>query len=242
MKEIFFAVAFTTLTLSALTVCAQTQSREDIRKQIVAKRAELSKLEKAFLAPSAEDQAKYADFLRQPDTGLIRLLTRETSDIANSPESRLAVTIRGGGAYYSFKERTNEYVNSSAISLEQGELSTMFAGANYAMLADLGDVPLENVSLEGTAAQVLAQHKPATDEPHARIEQRRFMEGATIEGVSYKSRLPLKVNSTYVLRSVLYSTSDALVAFRVVRVDNDDSAIILWKLLEKYPTPYLARN
>jgi len=60
--------------------------------------------------------------------------------------------------------------------------------------------------------------------------------------VSYKSRLQLRLNSTYLLRSVLYDTSDAIVAFKVVRIDNDDSAIILWKLLKKYPTPYLARN
>ncbi len=31
--------------------------------------------------------------------------------------------------------------------------------------------------------------------------------------------------------------SDALVAFRVVRIDNDSSAVIVWKLLKKYPIP-----
>jgi len=242
MKKFLFATApLIALMLSALSVCAQTQSRDDLLKEISAKLAELLKLEKAFLAPSEEDQAKYAEFLRLPDTGLIRLLPRETFDTGNSAEKQQLV-IRGGGAFYSFKERTHEYKNSTAIGLEQGQLMTIFAGANYAMLANVGDVPLENFSLESTAAQILAQHTPAIDEPHARVEQRRYMDGTTIDGISYKSRLPLRLNSTYVLRSVLYDTSDAMVAFRVVRVDNDDSAIILWKLLKKYPTPYLARN
>jgi hypothetical protein len=237
MKKILIAAGFiVTLTLTSLTIVAQTQSREDILKEIAAKRAELAKLETLILAPSEEDQAKYTDFLKSPDTGLFRLLSRDDG------AGKSALTIRGGGAYYSFKERTNEYVNSSALSLEQGELSAMFAGANYALLVSLGDVPLENVRLDGNAAQVFAQHPPAADEPHARIEQRRSMEGATVDGISYKSRLPLKLNSTYLLRSVIYSTSDALVAFKVVRIDDDDSAIILWKLLKKYPTPYLARN
>jgi len=240
MKKIFTAIAFTTLALSTLTVCAQTQSREDLLKEISAKRAELAKLEKAFLAPPEEDLAKYADFLRQPDTGLIRLLPREMFD-TGTPDKQ-ALTIRGGGAFYSFKERTHQYINSTAIGLEQGQLLTIYAGANYAMLANIGDVPLENVSLESGAAQVLAQHTPAIDEPHARVEQRRFMEGATIDGVSYKSRLPLRLNSTYVLRSVIFDTSDAIVALRVVRIENDDGAVILWKLLKKNPTPYLARN
>jgi len=238
MKKIFIAIAFSTLMLSSLSVFAQTKSREDLQKEIAAKRAELAKLEKAFLSPSEEDRVTYADFLRQTDTGLIRLLPRETYDSRNFE----GMTLRGGGAYYSFKDRTNEYVNSSDISLEQGQLSTGFAGANYGMLANLGNVPLESVSLEEAAAQTLAQYTPAPDEPHAGIEQRRMSEGATINGVSFKNRQSLRLDSTYVLRSVNYHASDVLVAFRVVRIDNDDSVIILWKLLKKYPTPYLARN
>lgn len=242
MKKITIAMAFSTLLLSSLTVFAQTQSREDLLKDLAAKRAELSKLEKAvtelekaLLFPSEKDRAAYANFLRQPDTGLIRLLPREYDG-----RNLEGMTLRGGGAYYSFKERTNEYVNSSDISLEQGELTTGFAGANYGLLADLGDVPLESVNLEAVAA--LAQYTPPADEPHARIEQRRMSEGATINGVSYKNRQQFRLNSTYVLRSVNYHASDTLVAFRVVRIDSDKSAIILWKLLKQYPTPTLARN
>ena len=242
MKKISIALgSVAALMLSALSICAQTQSREDLLKDIAAKRAELTKLEKAFLAPSEEDHAKYEEFLRLPETGLVRLLPREYFEKGNYSEKK-PLTIGGNGAFYSFKERTHEYGNSTAIALERGELSALFAGANYAMLVNLGDVPIETISLEATAAQVLAQHAPPSDLSQARIEQRRAMDGATVEGISYKSRLPLKLNATYVLRSILYDTSDSLVAFRVVRVDNDDSATIVWKLLKKYPTPYLARN
>ncbi len=240
MKKITVATGILiTLLLAAISNFAQSQSREDLLKEITARRAELSKLEKAFLAPSEEDRARYADFLRQPDTGLFRMVPRQ---VYNTPESRLVVTIPGGGAFYSFIERTNDYVNSTAIGLEQGQLTTIMAGGNYSMLVNIGDVPLESVSLETNAAQVLAQHTPVDDEPHARIEQRKSMQGASIGGVTYKERQPAKVNTTFVLRSINYSTSDVLVAFRVVRIDNDDSVTIVWKLLKKYPTPYMARN
>jgi hypothetical protein len=170
---------------------------------------------------------------------LFRLLPRNSD---NPVESKSALTLRGGGSFYSFAQRTNDYINSTALGLERDQLITIFAGANYAMLASLGDIPLENVTLDGSVAQLFAQHTPAPDEPHARIEQRRAMTGATIDGISYKSSLRLVLNSTYLLRSVNYSASDTLVVFKVVRIDNDDSATILWKLLKKYPTPYLARN
>ena len=235
MKKISIAAGtLITLLMTVVAGFAQTNSRDDLLKQIELKRAELAALQKLILEPSEEDRTAYADFLRQPDTGLMRILPREKygNDYG----------MRGGGAYYSFTVRKHDYSSTSDISLEQGELSSGFAGANYGMLTTLGDTPLENVSLETGAAQILASHSPAADEPQARVEQRRTSEGALINGTTYKNRVPLKINSTYLLRSINYSGSDALVAFRVVRVDNDNSAIIVWKLLKKYPIPYLARN
>ena len=61
-----------------VTASAQSESRDQVMNQIEAKRAELSALEAKLLAPSDEDQAAYAEFLKQPDTGLVRLLPRET--------------------------------------------------------------------------------------------------------------------------------------------------------------------
>lgn len=241
-KTLFATVSILTLVLSALTASAQTQSREDILKELTARRAEIVKLEKtlaplekALLSPSEQDRAAYARFLKQPDTGLMRLLPREDYD------GKIVSSVRGGGAYYSFTERSNEY-GWSDISLEQGYLKTGFAGANYGMLTMLGDVPLENVSLETIAASLVAVHQAAANEPLARIEQRRWSDGTTVDGTAFKDRLPLKANSTYLLRAILYSSHDCLVAFRVVRIDSDGSAIILWKLLKNYPVPQLARN
>ena len=52
----------------------------------------------------------------------------------------------------------------------------------------------------------------------------------------------MKLDSTYLLRSINYRSSDVLVAFKVVRIDSDGSAVLLWKLLQKYPKPQLAHN
>ena len=69
MKKISIILApLAALMLSAISICAQTQSRDDLMKEIGAKRADLLRLETAFLSPSEDDRAKYADFLSQPDT------------------------------------------------------------------------------------------------------------------------------------------------------------------------------
>ena len=231
-----------TLLLAAVSSLAQAQSRADILKEIEAKRQELDALEKRFLSPSEEDQAAHAEFLRQPDTGLIRLLPREKFESEAYRNNKKTMTLRGGGAYYSFALLTHEYGRGSDIELDSGYLSAGFAGADYGILTSLGDTPLDDVTLETTAAQVLADHVPPSELQKARIEQSRWSKGETVLGASYSRRLPLTANTTYMVRSVEYDTSDVLVAFRVVRVDADGSAVILWKLLKKYPKPNLARQ
>ena len=242
MKKIFFAMAFSTLMLSSLTVLAQTQSREDLLKQIDAKRAEvetkraeLLKLENTWLLPSEADRAAHASFLQQPGTGLIRLLPREN-------QNKINLAMNGGGSYYSFVRLTHEYGYGSDINLENGWLSTGFAGADYGIMTSLGNTPIENVSIATPAVQFLAAHTPPAEEPQARIEYAKWNKGELIDGANYGRRLEMAVNTTYLLRSVDYLKSDILVAFRVVRIDTDGSAIILWKLLKNYPVPKLARN
>ena len=241
-KSVIATGSLITLLLTALSICAQTQSRDVLLQDINAKRAELVKLEKAFLSPTAEDRAAYVDFLAQPDTGMIRILPRELYDGESYKGENRLITIRGGGAFYSFTKETHTYGEFTDIGLEHGQLFTGFAGANYGMLTNLGDVPLEKLTLESPAVRVLAAHMAAVDEPHARMEQNRLHSGATLEGMSYTNRLPVVAKTTYLLRSINYRASDSLVAFRVVREDADGSAIILWKFLKRYPTPQLARN
>ena len=237
MRFTFPATIFVALFLGlSITVCAQSESRDQLLSQIEAKRAELAALETKFLSPSEEDQAAYAEFLKQPDTGLIRLLPRETYD----KETKL--TIRGGGAYYSFVRLTHAYGYGSDLELQQEYLSVGFAGADYGILVKVGEVPLNEISIEHPSAFFLSAYKVAADEPQARIEQRRFGTGTTIEGIAYSERVKAEIGMTYVLRSINYSESDVLVAFKLARKDTDGSLIIAWKLLKKYPTPELARK
>jgi hypothetical protein len=235
MKRMFTAALFIgAIAACSLTTVGQSESRDDILKKIQTARAEVLQLENKFLEPSAEDLTANAEFLQQPDTGITRLLPRETFD-------KNILSTRGGGAYYSFTRRSHEYGFGTQIGLEQDSLSVSFAGADYGMLARLGDVPLNAVNAENPAVSFLAAYNPAVEEPQARSEYQRFGAGVRVENVLFKTRQPAIINNTYVLRGIHYSDSDVLVTFRIVRKDLDDSVIILWKLLRRYPKPVLAR-
>ncbi len=239
MKGLFTA-GISLLTISMICL-AQSPSREDLQRQIETKRTELKALEKAFLSPSAEDEETYAAYLGHRDMGLIRLLPRAGGKENNVKAAEL-LTLRGGGAYYSFSRLTHEYGYGSDISLEQGNLSVGFAGADYGLIANLGDVPLETISIEDSRAGFMAAYEVPGELARARAEAQRFSSGVTDDGVIYKGRVPAEVRSTYLLRSVNYEGTDVLVTFKVVRKDSDGSVIIVWKLLKNYPVPQLARN
>jgi hypothetical protein len=242
MKQIYLSILFVLLvSLSSLSTFAQTKSREDLHKELEAKRLELDTLEKNFLSASDEDRSTYADFLRQPNTGLVRLMPREVFDNEIRKGIKL-LTIRGGGAYYSFSRLTHDYGYGSDISLEQNYLSVGFAGADYGMLLKLSEVSLEQLDSEHPAARFLAGYTPPTLEPEIRKEQRRFIDGTEINSVVYKERLPLEVGATYLVRSITFDRADVLVGFKVLRQDTDGSIVLLWKLLRKYQTPLIARN
>jgi hypothetical protein len=238
MKRILIASFL--VAVSSSIAFGQTPSRAEVLNDIETKRAELAKLETQFLSPSAEDRAAYAEFLARPNTGLIRLLPRETFDPDANKKS--GMTTRGGGSFYSFARLTHEYGYGSDINLYSGYLSVGFAGACYGMLIRLEGARLEDISSGLPGVAFLAKYSAVTTEPDARVEQRRFQTGTVIDGATYKERVPVEVGATYVLRSINFDFSDVLVAFRVVRQDTDGSLIIAWRMLEKYPMPKLARN
>jgi hypothetical protein len=66
--------------------------------------------------------------------------------------------------------------------------------------------------------------------------------GIKYNGQTYANRGEIQTNSTYLLRSINYGSSDVLVAFRVVRQDPDDSVTIAWRLLKDFDRPTLDRN
>lgn len=193
-------------------------------------------IEKGILAPAANDVAQHHFLLSQEKTGLMRLLPRESFDWeVNKVPKR--VDMRGGGAYFSFHYRSHEYGFGSDISFERGQLGVGFAGADYGMLTDIGDTPLETIVAEDPRALFLLDYQPPTKEHEARREGRKYRayNGVRVGGVVYGSSVAGQVNHTYLVRSIVYNYSDVLVAFRIVSLNEDGGLTVAWKILKEYP-------
>jgi hypothetical protein len=245
-RFLFTALTSTLALLFHITAPAQSVNRSKTIKEIDSLRKQLSEKEELFLLPSAEDKAAFAEFLKQPGTGLIRLLPRGLYEDM--------FTMRGGGAFYSFARLTHEYGFGSDIELRPvpandfapspiGEYTfhTGFAGVDYGFIVTLGDVPLEKVSLDHDGVKFLVAYHRPLEAPEARIEKKRAYDGIWENGYEYKNDTAVIENYTYALRSIYFDKSDVLVAFRVARKEKDGSVMLLWKMLKRFSRPELAR-
>lgn len=207
----------------------QELSREQKIQGVHDLRAQITELEKDILRPTD------ADITAAKDQGLgaIRLLPREKYDHV--------LSIRGGGAYYSFVRSTHEHGYGSDVQLEQNYFSVGLAGADYGFLHDLGEVELAGVEKASPAVQFLVKYEPPPDEPAIRAEYRKS-HNYEANGFLYKSRLPAVVGHSYLLRSINFAESDLLIALKVVRKDPDGSLIIFWKPIERFKKPEIVRN
>ena len=208
-----------------------TVDRAGLFKDLNLQAQQVKSKEVQFMAPAEQDLATYTSFLAQANTGLIRLLPRETYD------GKLIT--RGGGAYYSFKRLTHEYGSGSDLLLQQGKLSVGFAGADFGFLTSLGDVAIESLTLDSPGVQYLASFVTPLKESDARQQQQLASAGFSIGSYFYQNRMTGQTQTTYALRSICYGGSDLLVVFRIIRTDTDGSIIVLWKQLKEFPTPVL---
>jgi hypothetical protein len=262
-----FYVAITLLLLASLTVLAQTQSPEKQpaqsetktgKKSLVPSKEERRKYaefvkstgirlirllprEKYDVQASRESPNAGNASFRRPTLGDNNNLDEIPHWDSYPQASKTNSPFRGGGTYYSFTRRNHQYGNSTHLSLDRGDFRVGFSGANYGFLTNLGDIPLESVTLDTPAASLLARYSRAPYDREARREHQRFGNDTQINGVVVNQRLPMRPASTYLLRAINYGDSDVLVAFRVVAVESDGTALILWKLLKRYSTPQLER-
>ena len=212
------------------------------------KKPKLSKVAKAALAPPDDLKLAFKDFLKQKNTGLIRLLPRKENKerlMVSAKNPTVYIPFRDGGSTYSFSNRkySDGYVLPE-ISLGKDfnyppgkAFWVVSVGADFGFITKLGNVALEDVTVDRKEARFLVDLVAPNREPAAREYQRMSALGFEINGVFYRMLAPAENNTTYLQRTIDYDRADLLVAFRTVREEPDGSFVILWKILKKNPTP-----
>lgn len=229
-------------------------ARRDIPKSpLPPSKRKMTEEHKLRLYPSPEDKEKFAMFLRQPRTGLVRLL--QSGECEDDPRVVQAVgscldaipPVPGGGTFYSFTSGSHQLRQLADLWLKGDLFRAGFAGSVLGVMTMLGDVPLESVKHESPGVNYLSALALPNSLAEARNQYRRNTTGFRGLGHKYGITAPVRQGTTYVLRSTTYKFGDALdkrrklddvvIAFRVVGTTADGSVTLLWRELRRQKTP-----
>lgn len=216
------------------------------------------------IAPDEEDLQKYAQFLTNQDTGLIKLINdaecSENSKIVVASADCLKYKFPGAGSSFSF--RINNYRLPRLADLTFTENSFQATGNHlHGIFVNIGDVPLENVNFNTRGLKFLLEFKPSTEFQTAKEVDQILSIGIVDDGFIYRRALYAEEDTTFVLRSIAYGGKsyravegvtyneldfdrrrDVIVAFRIVRKYADGSISLLWKKLSDEKAPKLSRK
>lgn len=218
------------------------------RRDVWVNQYQPTSVEKKLIAPTAEDLQTFADALRQPASGLIKIFPAGPRRVVSLDqlESGQRPGFVNFASIYSFTKTKHGhglqgYVDPrfgwAELKLENGILISGFTGGSVGLLVNLGDVGLETVTAATSGAVEIADFKPPRDYPEERHYARTCGAGFRLNGVVYRTHLPAAVNNTFVLRTISNKRGDLLVGFRVIREHEDGSLTLLWRKLKINPKP-----
>lgn len=218
----------------------------------------------ALLAPHPDDLTKYKTFLEQSKTGIFRLMPDYGCESKN--------TLRVGGicehhipGKWAYSFRLRDYSNEVFHDIWFTEGTLVSEGfLSQGILSNLGDVPLQNVSLSSNEMKYLAEFDPATDRSIIKDQYQMISKGFEKDGLYYSNQIKIGENTTYVLRIIAYrledkfflrkqaktsadkekvfflkydKRNDSIFAFRVIRKGDDGGITILWKEILRQKSP-----
>lgn len=228
-------------------------------KQIIYRKP--NKEEIQILAPSPAVLEKYAVFLRQPDVGIIKLNADsscvESSEIAVAKETCQQYAIPGAGTAYSFRFESYRLPRLADLILSKGILKTDGV-LQQGMMVNLGDISLQDVTLQTKGLKYLVDFKPAADVESLLEIDRKLSKGIEVDGFLYRLGFYVNDQVTFALRSIAYKgkymrsvkgilyneldfdkRKNIIVAFRVVETEASGNVTILWKMLSQGNAPVL---
>ena len=220
-----------------------------------------SKKELEAVEPDAQLFSKHAGFLRQENTGLTKLINdkgcSENAKVVVASSNCLKYTMPGAGSSFSF--RTQSYRLSRLADITFTDNSFQAGGIFiHGIFVNIGDVPLENVTLQTAGLKYLTEFAPETDYEKSQEIDLQLIKGIQSDGFLYRRGLYIVENTTFVLRSIAYNgkymrsasgvtyneldfdkRKDVITAFRIVQKDADGNVTILWKVLQQKDAPEL---
>lgn len=212
-----------------------------------------------------EDTEKYKKLVAKDGTGIFRLFPNFDCDT----QTLIRVDGECTGfvpesSDFSFRAKMYSDPKYHDIGFEHDQLVSD-AFFSQGILVSLGDVPLDKVTLTDAGLSFLTHFQTAASPAEAKNVAAKLKEGVNAGEFTYSSHVKANDNTTYALRMIAYQFGnslpppsprstmlelkflslsyderyDTVVAFRIVRREQDGSVTIIWKELGRRDAPKL---
>jgi hypothetical protein len=166
----------------------------------------------------------------------------------------------GAGSSFSFRVETYRIPRLADLTFTDNsfQASGVFL---HGIFVNIGDVPLENITLQTNGINYLADFQPEIDYEKAKELDRQLIEGIRQGDFLYRRGLYIVENTTFALRSIAYEGDyyrsiggityneldfdkrrDIIVVFRIVEKDSAGNVTILWKKLQEKESPKIKKD
>jgi hypothetical protein len=210
----------------------------------------LTKEQKKRITPSEADYSKYAQFLKSPGTGIVKILPNPKCNLqvvkSDDLKCAQALPIVGMGSSYSFSKESHSTPFRYDISFTDNNLLVGFRNTLSGLIIDLGNADINSINLNTEEIQFLTSFLPEKSYPQISEQRERFAKGFESKGRLYTTKSIAKIDTTYALRSVNYYKArysrnvrlvdfydDITVVFRIVNVDSEGAITLIWKELKR---------
>jgi hypothetical protein len=182
---------------------------DDIRR-ITQRQKDLIDAEKKRVVPSEADRRLYKDFLRQPKTGITRLvmpvlcsvpLAEVLRDREKYAKQCPSINLFTGG----FSFRKNEYAIPNLADVVINKNVIYSAGLlAQAIMTNLGDTPLDGLSLQSPGVKFLVDFVPEITATAIDQQSVKFNKGYTEDKFTYARGFKIAENTSFALRVIAY--------------------------------------
>ena len=222
----------------------------------------IEELNKKVSAPPAYYD-RYSAFLKNKNTGLARLFPDQgcsqgkVVSVQELEKCGIFSEIPGTGSSYSF--RLSKIPADTPLDYILGLISISdirFTGGNFVVgtdrtqdiISSIGEIDLEDITLKSESVKFLKDYKTVSTLTKLKSQNVILTKGVNANGYLYSRIVPVKLQITYILRSIAYSpesyktfwNTDQIAAFKVVGQEADGSVILLWKILKEKSAPALS--
>lgn len=211
------------------------------------------------LIPDSAIMQKHSVFLENEDTGIFKLVPDtgcvNSDKVVSVKEECVKYSFPGSGNSFSFRTGAHRLRHLGDITYVDDKLR-ITGVFMHGMIVDMGDIPIEVVTLFSPGMKPLTAFQPTTVPNEVVAIDKYLTQGIKSEQFVYAKEVDPVLGRTYALRSVAYrgkvtrsaggvryneldydKRRDVIVAFRIVEKGEDKDITIVWKKLAEREAP-----